>query len=86
MLWADIGITFVVLGFVVGGIAGIRSLRRASNPEIKGSENVDKIKMIHLRRCHACHKDTDSNVDVFVNGVWYHRLCFFAEINKEKLE
>ncbi len=84
MLWMDVSIAVCVLAAILGGFVGIMKLRREAKPEIAGSENAEKVKAIHLRKCHTCHKDTDYGVDVYVDGNWYHRQCFMKEIEEKK--
>lgn len=84
MLLVDALVAMGVLGVVVLGVFGIRTLRRKAKPEIVGSENAEEATAQSRRRCHFCRKDTDIKIDVFANGNWYHRTCFLNDSDKKE--
>ena len=83
MLLVDGLVVMGAVGVVLLGALGIRALRRRARPEIAGSENAQEVMEQGLRRCHFCRKHTDAHIDVFVNGVWYHRACFLNQAAEE---
>jgi hypothetical protein len=84
MLLVDGLVVMGAAGAVLLGVLGIRALRRRARPEIAGSENAQEVMEQSRRRCHFCRKHTDTRVDVFVNGRWYHRACFLNQATEEK--
>lgn len=84
MLLIDGLVVMGAAGAVLLGILGIRVLRRRARPEIIGSENAHEVLEQGRRRCYFCRKHTDAHVDVFANGVWYHRACFLNQTDEEK--
>jgi hypothetical protein len=82
MLVLDGAIILGSVGIVLLAALAIRALRRKAKPEIQGAENAEETKAQINRRCHSCKKYTTSDSDLFVDGHWYHKLCYVTEIDK----
>lgn len=74
-------VVVVVIGLVLLGAAAIRQVKRKATPEISGTENANHVKRVGLRRCEFCRKDTNPDIDLYVDKRWYHIDCY---TNKDK--
>lgn len=85
----------VVIGLgAVLGVVGIVRMKYLETPKLKvmvqgkqarlqGEVNVLKLTEEQKRYCVMCNKQTQSNLDLYLDGDWVHTACFVTK-SKEK--
>ena len=90
MLVVDVAVGVAILGLLTlgaGYLASLRKKQKAKDPKTqgevareKGELNVQRMEVQDALRCTMCGKDTDPEVDLYTNKVWWHRACYRSVI------
>ena len=91
MLVVDVAVGIAILGLLTlgaGYLVALRKKQKAKDPQaqgeaarVKGELNVKRLEVADAMRCTMCGKDTNPDVDLYTNKVWWHRACYRSVIN-----
>ena len=91
MLVVDVAVGIAILGLLTlgaGYLSALRKKQKAKDPHAqgevaraKGEMNVQRMEVNDALRCTMCGKDTNPDVDLYTNKVWWHRSCYRSVIN-----
>ena len=86
MLVVDVAVGIAILGLLTlgaGYLAALRKKHRNNDPNAqvedareKGACNVQRMEAKDSMRCTMCNRDTNPDVDLYINNVWWHRACY----------
>ncbi len=91
LLYVDVAVGIAILGLLTLGAGYLTALRRkqkAKDPQAqgeaareKGALNAQRMEVKDAMRCTMCGRDTNPDVDLYTNKVWWHRACYRNVIN-----
>lgn len=91
MLVVDVAVGIAILGLLTlgaGFLAALRKKQKDKDPRTqgeaaraKGELNAQRMEVNDAMRCTMCGKDTNPDVDLYTNNVWWHRACYRSVIS-----
>jgi hypothetical protein len=91
LLVVDVAVGIAILGLLTlgaGYLASLRKKQKDKDPQThgevareKGELNVQRMEVKDAMRCTMCGRDTNPEVDLYTNNVWWHRGCYRSVIN-----